>query len=198
MRKTVCILLALICLFGLFSCSKSPPKETFSCTRHTGNQVCSKCGMDYFEALCAYMKTLRYDSEQECYSGTVDDSAHSGSSFEIAYYPKSDKIYLETKETSYGVMISTTLTVSDAKGTYDYRVTRSNGGILAGEIKAASFSSKTTSVSDSYCSFSASEKSTIVRYAAERIHTLVKCFDSVLQESDTYMTAENFGFDSVS
>ena len=194
MKKTVRILLALICMLGLFSCSKSPPPKTTSCTRHSGSERCSACGLDYFDALCSYMQTLRYDSSVECYLETVDDSVYSGSSFEISYYPKSDNIYLETKETSSGTTISTILTISNAKGSYEYRVTRSNGGILAGEITASSFSAQTTTVPYSYCSFSSSEKNTVVRYAAERINTLVKCFDSALKESDTYMTAENFGF----
>ena len=60
MKKTVRIMLALICMLGLFSCSKSPPPKTTSCTRHSGSERCSACGLDYFDALCSYMKTLRY------------------------------------------------------------------------------------------------------------------------------------------
>ena len=194
-NKIFIICCSLLCT----SCSVSK-SETKKCTEHTGKEVCSVCGINYFETTCNYLKTLKYNSGYECYYDTTSTYTDGGNklTFKISYYPKpyskSDFICLEATETELQLPFYARLYLYDAAGIYEYRLVRTTGGMLTGKLYAEKFPEDVSAIDYDYCSFSGAGKPIAMAMATIWLDTCVKSFGTIIKTQN--LSVRNFGFDN--
>ena len=185
----------IICCSLLFSSCSVSKSETKKCTEHTGKEVCSVCGINYFETTCNYLKTLEYNASDDCYSDTISTYTDGNkTAFKISYYPQSNFICLEVTDVALYTSLYTRLYFYDAAGDYEYRVVRTTGGMLTGKIEAEKFSADISTVNYDYCSFYGTEKYQAIQYAITRLDTCVKSFGTILKTQNLFV--RDFGFDN--
>lgn len=161
-------------------------------TSHVGQSYCRECGINYFDYLSDYIleKGQVYSQNKQYYSISV--SAYS-SKFSIMSKTDGSQIILSVSTTQNSVTLTTMVYLTDALGSYSWRTTSTGGYYLSGVLQASSFS-KNSNLSTTYNSFPSSQKSTAVSYAASAIDTCVKSMGVILNDTNSYITLQNFGF----